>query len=235
MHLQWSLKNEFGAHDGSALDRLSACLASSSTLELPLVNLLSAALGKMAKDQLLGPYGTQFNAAYFERQKDVHATIPWIVSSLCAISSNLLQLNGSSAVNAVELEETLRRMDAIAFPATTVYPKLEYHTTKQRRRRKKGTKQPSREEDQDIEAILLVHTDDELTEATAGGPHQHCHRRIESCKEDGNERETLAFSDDENGSRTHHGAMQMQTEVPPVSTVATSTFQEALLCSDEEI
>lgn len=56
-----------------------------------------------------------------QRQKDVHTTMPWIASSLCAISSNLLQLNGASAVNAVELEETLRRMDASAFPATTVY------------------------------------------------------------------------------------------------------------------
>lgn len=55
-----------GTGDENPADRLSACLASSSTLELPLVNLLSAALGKMAKDQLIGPYGTQFNAAYFE-------------------------------------------------------------------------------------------------------------------------------------------------------------------------
>lgn len=68
----------------------------------------------------------------------------------------------------------------------------------------------------------------------AGSRHQHYHRRIESCKEAGSEREALAFSDDEGGTRTHHGATQMQTEVPLVSTVATPTFQEALLCSDEE-
>lgn len=69
----------------------------------------------------------------------------------------------------------------------------------------------------------------------AGSRHQHFHRSVKSCKEAGSERETLAFSDDENGTTTHQGATQMQTEVPLVSTVATRTFQEALLCSDEEI
>lgn len=74
--------SDLGTGDEHPADRLSACLASSSTLELPLANLLSAAMGKMAKDQLVGPYGTQFNAAYFEVRR-AGSTLP--VTSLDTI------------------------------------------------------------------------------------------------------------------------------------------------------